>query len=120
MSSPREPAHQIGGKEGRVGGDGDDEAALRPVRLGPGEAGMNACKRPHLAGEKIREPAAIQTPRSGRIVIGVEHDLGDLRAQALDDMGEQRPPAKRQQRLVAAAHAARFAAGKHDPDHAVR
>jgi hypothetical protein len=43
-----------------------------------------------------------------------------LRAQARDDMGEQRPPAKRQQRLVAAAHAARFAAGKHDADHASR
>ena len=58
--------------------------------------------------------------KRARIVIGVEHDLGDLRPQARDDMGEQRPSAKRQQRLVAAAHAARFAAGKHDPDDAVQ
>ena len=81
---------------------------------------MNACKRPHLASEAVRDQRQSKRREAARIVIGVEHDLGDLRAQARDDMGEQRPSAKRQQRLVAAAHAARFAAGKHDPDHAVR
>ena len=81
---------------------------------------MNASERSHLAGETIRNMRQSKHREAGRIVIGVEHDLRDLRREALDDMSEQRLPAKRQQRLVAAAHAARFAAGKHDPDHAFR
>ena len=81
---------------------------------------MNAGKRPHLAVETIRNKRQSKRREVARIAIGVEHDLRDLRAQTLEDMGEQRPPAKRQQRLVAATHAARFAAGKHDPDHAFR
>ena len=76
---------------------------------------MNASEWSHLAGETVRQQAAIRNAaKRARIVIGVEHDLRDLRREARNDMGEQRPPAKRQQRLVAAAHAARFAAGKHD------
>ena len=81
---------------------------------------MDACKRPHLAREAVRDQRQSKRREAARIVIGVEHDLGDLRAQSRDDTGEQRTPAKRQQRLVAAAHAARFAAGKHNPDHAFR
>ena len=81
---------------------------------------MDTGKRAHVASEKIHDQRQSKRREASGIVIGVEHDLGDLRPQALDDMGEQRPSAKRQQRLVAAAHAARFAGGKHDPDHAVR
>ena len=81
---------------------------------------MDAGKRAHLASEAVRQERQPKLPKARRIVIGVEHDLCHLRAQARDDMGEQRTPAKRQQRLVAAAHAARFAAGKHDADHASR
>ena len=62
-------------------------------------------------------PNAAKRPGSSLALSTISATCG---AQALDDMGEQRPSAKRQQRLVAAAHAARFAAGKHDPDHAVR
>jgi hypothetical protein len=56
---------------------------------------MNACKRPHLAVEAIRDQRQSKRREAVRIVIGVEHDLRDLRREALDDMGKQRPSAKR-------------------------
>ena len=58
-----EPAHKIGGEERRIGGDSDDEATFRPVRLRPGKPSMDAGKRAHLASEAIREERQSKCPK---------------------------------------------------------
>ena len=46
VSRRAQPADKVRGEEGRVGCNGDDEAALPPVRLRPGEAGMDPASGP--------------------------------------------------------------------------
>ena len=58
-----EPPHKIGGEERRVGGDSDDEAAFRPVRLRPCEPSMDAGKRAHLASEAVRQQRQSKCPK---------------------------------------------------------
>ena len=61
---------------------------------------------------KCREPS--------EIAIGIDDEIRDLGAQTIDDMSENRPTGERQQAFVAAAHAARSAAGKQYADNNLR
>ena len=80
----------------------------------PFKSGKNAGKRPYIAPEPIFDNRQAEVREACRLAVGADDQLGDLRSQAFDDMGEDRPGAERQQVFVADAHAARFASGKED------
>ena len=82
----------------------------------PFKSGKNAGKRPYIAPEPIFDNRQAEVREACRLAVGADDQLGDLRFQALDDMGEDRSAGERQQAFVAAAHAARFASGQEDAD----
>ena len=82
----------------------------------PFKSGKNADKRPYIAPEPIFDTRQAEVREACRLAAGADDQLGDLRFEAFDDMGQDRSAGKRQQAFVAAAHAARFASGQDDTD----
>jgi hypothetical protein len=73
---------------------------------------MDASKRSYLAAQAVHDDGQAEGCKPAHIAIGVEHETGDLRAQAGDDVSEHRLTAERQQAFIAATHTARSAACK--------
>ena len=88
-------------EERRIGGDSDDEATFRPVRLRPCKSSMDAGGG--AASGQRGCPARSASPNCPKvccIFIGVEHNLCHLGAQARDEGGgANRTPAKRSNAL---------------------
>ncbi len=62
---------------------------------------------------RVGDDGVSEAAESRRFAVGVDEQLGDLRAQALGDMGDERAAGERQQRLFR-AHARRTPAREHD------
>src|SRR5262245_55140169 len=75
---------------------------------------MDAGERPGETGNAIGDDRETERGEARGIAIGADDHGSDLRLKALDDAGEDRPPPKHPQTFVAAAHAARSAAGEQD------
>ena len=112
-----ETLHEIGGKKGGVGRDRDHVADAGPVRPDPLEPRLHAGKRPRIVSNAVGNDRQSEVPKPGEVTVRTDDDVGDLRLQPLNDAGEHRPAAERLQAFVAATHAARSAADKHDADH---
>ena len=79
------------------------------------KSSMNAGERPGIVTEPILDDRQAEYGKAGRVAIGADDQIQDLRPQALDDVGEKRSSSERQQAFVAAAHAAR-SAGQQNAD----
>src|ERR1700675_574493 len=110
--------HEIGGKEGGIGGDGDYLTGAGRVHLSPFTSRMDAGKGSGKASHAVSDDRKVKVRKARGLAIGIDDKIGDLRLQPLDDVGEDRAAAERLQPFVAAAHPARSAAGKQDADNA--
>ena len=111
-----QPSGQVRRQEGCVRRDRQDPARVRRVGGRPGHPGQHAGERAGLAGQQIGGDRQAEAGEARRIAVGVQDQPADLRRDPLDGMGKQRPSGERAQALVAAAHAARPAAGKQNAD----
>ena len=107
---------QVRRQERRVRRSRQDPARVRRVGGGPGHAGQDTGKRAGLAGQDVGGDRQAEGSEAARIAVGVQDQTADLRRDPLDRMGEQRPAGEPAQAFVAAAHAARPAAGKQNAD----
>jgi hypothetical protein len=73
---------------------------------------MDAGKRSYLAAQAVQNDGQAEGCKPAHVSIGVEHEIGDLGSQAVDDTSKHWLTGERQQAFVAATHAARFAACK--------
>ncbi len=103
---------EIDRKEGRVRRGGDHKPAFWPIGYCPLNAGMDARERSCLAAEAIHDDGKAEGSKPAHVAIGIEHEIGDLGLQAVDDVRKHWCARERQQAFVAATHAARFAACK--------
>jgi hypothetical protein len=69
-----------------------------------------------VTGNTVRHHGKAEASVARQIAIGDDDEVGDLRPEPFDDMGEDGASRERQQRFVGIAHAARFAAGKENAD----
>ena len=69
-----------------------------------------------LAFEAIFDHRQVKRRKPRHIAIGIDDEVRDLRPQTIDDVREHRLASERQQAFVAAAHAARSAAGEQNAD----
>ncbi len=108
----REPRHEIQRQERRVAGRGGEKR--KPSPAGVSEGGGDAAQRPGEARPgRVGDDVAIEAVESRRLAVGVDEELGHLRAQAPDDVGDERAAGEREQRLLR-AHARRAPAREHD------
>ena len=98
--------HEIGGKEGCIARDGDYVTGAGTVRLDPFKSRMDAGKRSGKASHAVSDDRKAKMRKARGLAIGIDDKIGDLRLQAIDDVGEDRSAAERQQAFVAAAHPA--------------
>ncbi len=103
-------------QERAVAGHADDPREVRPVGRGPVEAGENAGERAGEIRHAVRHHGQANAGEAGRIAVGVENDARARRAQQRQHAVENGDAADRHQRLVAAAHAARQAAGEDEAE----
>ena len=67
---------------------GDHKSAPWPIGYRPFNAGMDAGKRSYLAAEAVLDDGQAEGCKPAHVSIGVEHEIGDLGPQALDDMSK--------------------------------
>lgn len=100
---------EIGGQVGRIAGDGEQQRRRRRQH-----GGMQAGERTGEAGDAVGRQAAAECGVAFGIAVAVDEYLADLRAQAFENMLDQRPAGERLQPLVHAAQTGRQAAGEND------
>ena len=62
----------------------------------PFKSGMDAGERPGIVTEPIRDDRQAKYGKAGRVAIGADDQIRDLRPQALYDVREKRSSSKRQ------------------------
>ncbi len=77
---------------------------------------MDSGERSRLTFDAIVDHRQVKRRKPRDISIGIDDEVGDLRPQTLDDVSEDWSAPERQQAFVAAAHAARSAAGEKNAD----
>ena len=113
-------ADEIGRKERRVGGRRNDPLPAGPLTARIDQSGEDAGERAREAADEVGHDRHVEDGEACRITVGVEGQRADLRPQAIDDAGEQRPPAEGEERLVATAQAGRPAARENDAEDRTR
>ena len=97
-----------------IAGGADDKGVRRTMRGGPVERREHARERPRETRRRVGDNRQPERLEARGIAVGVEDEGLALRRKPRDDPFEQRAPAERPQRLVAAAHAPGEAAGEDD------
>ena len=108
--------HQIGRQERAVARHACHPFALRRMRRRPIEPGENAGKRPGKIRHAIGHDRQTGIGKAGRVAVGVDHKARALRRHASEHPLQDSDAADRDACLVAAAHAARQAAGEHQAE----
>ncbi len=109
---------EVGRQERAVGRNGEEVSSAEERRRHMVEPGEDAGKRPRRVGQAVRHHRHAE-PEAFRRAVGVEQQRAHLRPDPPHDAREDGLAAERAQRLVAAAHAPRQAAGEDEPDRLV-
>ena len=84
-----------------------------------GERDVQPRERACEAADGVGEHGVSERLVLGAVLVGVDQDLVDLRAQSVEHMGHHRSPVERHEPLVDRAHAPALAPGENDPGDAL-
>ena len=112
-----QPRHQIGRQQRRVAGRRHDPARVGRIGRRPAHAGQHAGERADEAVDRVGHDRQPEGRKARGIAVGIDDHGADLGPQPADDVGQHGPAGELEQPLVAAAHAARLAAGEHHARH---
>ena len=102
------------GRKGQSPGTLRTDCAPGRLAAAQSSAGEDSRERSLTIRNPVGDDRQAERREAPGIAIGAENEAVALRLEPLDDAGEDRAPADRAQRLVAAAHAPRQSAGKDD------
>jgi hypothetical protein len=105
-----QPLNQIKRKVGRIARHG---CKVRSVAML--ESRQHPREGSRVVGQFIRPDGKPHGPVLGQITVGIDHDLADLRGEALQSVSHQRNPKMMLQTLVDSTHPAAAPAGKNEP-----
>ena len=108
--------HEIVGQERAVAGRARDPFDVGRMRGRPVEPRQYAGQRPGKVRHAVRDHRQAIAGEPCRIAVGVENDVRAGRPQPRQHAVQDGDAADRDQRLVAAPHAAREAAGKDEAE----
>ena len=112
-----EPTLEVSRDERSIGRNSRNVTGARRMSEAPAHAGEDAGQWTDEAFDGIGHHRQSEAGKARWITIGIEHEAGNLRAEAFDQVRQHRPAGEIAQAFVAAAidigeHAARLATGK--------
>ncbi len=113
-----QPRHKIARQERTIARNACDCINIRRVLRRPVEPGEDARQRARKSWNVVRHHRQMREGEARRIAVGVDHHQLALRREPFERAGKNALPADGRHGLVAAAHAPREAAGKHEAEHA--